>query len=128
MISLLSRIMTWILERLARLCRPHGEEEEMNNEIKRLFTVHGGWGHHIEFIDWEDRKVSGHLPDRPSIGDFLEAEMGSGKKAIFRFTDVDYMADPPDMFFATVEDIGYRDELECEELGIPKEEHKSMFV
>jgi len=96
---------------------------------RRLFTIHGGWGHHIEW--WEDfsnRKVWGHLSDLPEVDDYLEAEMKSGKKAIFRFVSVDRQRDPPDMFFGKVEDVGYRDEIDCEALGIPQEEHKSMFL
>ena len=95
---------------------------------KRLFRIHEGWGHHIEFMDWDTRKIHGHLPNRPEVGDYLEAEMKSGKIALFRFTEVDLMYDPPDQFFGTVEDVGYRDEVDCKALGVPDETTKSMFV
>ena len=101
----------------------------MTMSEKRLYIIHGGWGHHIEW--WEDfsnREVWGHLPDRPEVGDYLEAEMKSGKKAIFRFVSVDYKSDPPDMFFGKVEDVGYREDLDCEALGIPEKELKTMFL
>ena len=90
----------------------------------RRFTVHGGWGHHVEFLDFEARKVHGHLPERPSEGDFLTAEMNSGKIAVFRFTEVRRMRDPADQFFGTVEDVGYEDELDFD---LP-EEHRSIFL
>ena len=72
--------------------------------------------------------VHGHLPQRPRVDDYLECEMDSGRMAIFRFTKVDYMSDPPDQFFAWVEDVGYRDDLDCEKLGIPEKETKGIFL
>jgi hypothetical protein len=44
---------------------------------------------------------------RPRVGDELLADMQSGKTARFTFTDVEYMLDPDDMFFATVTFVGY---------------------
>jgi hypothetical protein len=35
--------------------------------------------------------------------------MQSGKTALFRVTVVDRKWNPPDMFFASVEDVGYED-------------------
>ncbi len=68
---------------------------------------HFGWGNSMYFLDWQKRKVSGHLYDSPSKGDILRAEMNSGKIAEFVFTEVEYCKDPRDMFFGTVKDIGY---------------------
>lgn len=102
--------------------------KKREKQERRLFAIHGGWGHHVEWFDWDERRVWGHLPNRPSKGDYLEADMKTGHKAIFRFVDVEYKLDPPDMFFATVEDVGYRDEIDCEKLGVPEQEHKTMFL
>ncbi len=93
----------------------------------RLFTIHGGWGHHCEWKDWDTRQVWGHLPEKPKVGDYLESKLKGGK-ALFRFCDVEYMRDPPDMFFATVEDLGYDRDVDREVYGIPAAETKSMFL
>lgn len=108
---------------------PDPEPPAPTRDEPALFTIHGGWGHHVEwFGDFSDRRVWGHLPDRPMVDDYLEADMQSGRKAIFRFVAVDYPGDPHDMFFGTVEDMGYRDELDCEALRIPSEPEKSWFL
>jgi hypothetical protein len=67
------------------------------------------WGHHISFLRWEDRRVYGHLHNRREFkpGDEVRFRMESGKVARFKVKDVEYSMDPKDMFFATVEDVGY---------------------
>lgn len=126
-LSALTKIVDWVNNVFkATIKTPEVEPEIIE---RRLFTIHSGWGHHIEWReDFSNRKVWGHLPDLPEAGDYLEAEMKSGRKAIFRFVSVDRQRDPPDMFFGKVEDVGYRDEIDCEALGVPTEEHKTMFL
>lgn len=73
---------------------------------RRVYKIGGGWGNRIEFSDWEKRRVVGwkaHIPER---GDRLIAELTMGM-AKFRFASVERCSDPPDMFFATLEDEGY---------------------
>lgn len=73
----------------------------------------GWWGNKIEWFDWERRRVVGWKQERPKVGDYLYAQMQSGKWAKFRYTEVDLKWDPPDMFFGTVKDIGYCTEQEA---------------
>lgn len=98
---------------------------------KRLYKIGGGWGNHI---GWSDLKefdtpkerfhVYGHQPRKPQKGDFLTAEMKSGKTAVFVFADVTYCGDPPDMFFGAVDFIGYSDEVK----GLPKEHGNKWLI
>ena len=37
--------------------------------------------------------------------------MQSGRTAVFEIENVKTMLDPPDMYFATLKDIGYKDEI-----------------
>jgi hypothetical protein len=77
---------------------------------------HSSWGNNITFHTWETRHISGHLARRPKIGDALIFPMENGEFFIFRFTKVEYMRDPHDMFFAYVEDVRYmeKDEVICD--------------
>lgn len=71
------------------------------------------WEIRIEWFDYADLRVSGHIsiPRHVQVGDLLEAPMKSGRIGVFRFVKVDYCRDPDDMFFGTVEVVGYKDEL-----------------
>lgn len=77
--------------------------------IHNLWDNQRGWGHNIDFIDWDRRRLMGHHHDRRSfrIGDEVRAKMRSGKIARFSIKNVEYCNDPKDMFFADLEDIGY---------------------
>jgi hypothetical protein len=82
-----------------------------------IFENKGIWGNAIHFMDFDKRRVTGHSPKIPKVGDFLDYKMRSGRTHRFKFESVDQQRDPPDMFFATVSDIGYVDELKEEENG-----------
>ena len=71
---------------------------------------HSGWGNAINWSNYEERRISGHLQRKPVIGDEIIAKMESGKIVRYGVTKVEYMHDPRDMFFADVMDIGYQDE------------------
>lgn len=73
---------------------------------------HNGWGNSIYFSDYAKMKVAGHLRERPEVGDRLEAKLQSGKIGVFEFIEVKLMRDPPDQFFATVKPLGYKADLE----------------
>ncbi len=76
----------------------------------KIFTAGGGWGDHIGwFPDFKSRRVVGWKTPRPQVGDQLHVAMQSGRTLICRFTSVELKTDPEDMFFATVEDVGYAD-------------------
>jgi hypothetical protein len=92
----------------------------------RSFTIGGGWGSHVNWLNegrakpvgLEDgtlgqgpRRVYGHMGKRPNVGDHLTCEMQSGRVGVFVFTEVKYEWDPPDMFFGTVEFMGYAPSL-----------------
>jgi hypothetical protein len=68
---------------------------------------HRGWGNSIGWIDWKTRRVYGHTTPHPCVGDELRADMQSGGVARFRFAKIEPCGDPPDMWFANVDDIGY---------------------
>jgi hypothetical protein len=67
------------------------------------------WGNRISWDDFDKRRLNGHTTPRPRLGDEIRSAMQSGGVGRFRVVDVDYCADPHDMWFATVEDIGYVD-------------------
>lgn len=79
--------------------------------MTQVFTNKGKWGNTIHWINWETRRVYGWSPQRPQVGDHFECQMDSGRTAVFRFDTVELKSDPADMFFATVTDVGYKDEL-----------------
>lgn len=77
----------------------------------RLFKIGGGWGDRISFSEWPSLRVNGHKTPKPVVGDVLTSAMESGKTLVFLFVSVEPCGDPPDMFFGTVEPVGYADEL-----------------
>jgi len=76
----------------------------------RIYRNHGEWGNRIAWTNWNSRQVHGWVLPRPREGDLLHWDMESGRTAVFRFTEVEHCRDPQDMFFGTVEDVGYVDE------------------
>jgi len=64
----------------------------------------GGWGNRIEFIDYEKGEVYGFCSITPNRDDLVELKNPDGTKSLFRFVVVHPCYDPPDMFFAEVED------------------------
>lgn len=71
---------------------------------------HAGWGDSIYFIE-EMKKVAGHLRDKPNKGDLLYCKMQSGKIGSFKVTNVRYMPDPRDQFFADVKPLKYVEDI-----------------
>lgn len=78
----------------------------MTTDVK-TYTIGGGWGNAINWQAWDRRGVVGWKRHRPQVGDILLSPMESGRTGKFEFIKVDYCADPPDMFFATVKQVGY---------------------
>ena len=76
-------------------------------EEARTYNIGGGWGDRVQWVNWDSRRIVGWKQKRPRKGDILISPMESGKTAQFRFMEIEYLPDPPDMFFATVEDAGY---------------------
>lgn len=93
------------------------------NNPADYYHIGGGWGTAITFqqddapagMSSMQKKVSGFQPRRPSVGDVLQADMRSGRKGTYIFTQVKLCNDPNDMFFGTVEWRGYADELDMPE-------------
>jgi hypothetical protein len=81
------------------------------NPSRKVWNMweHRGWGDRLEFLVWEKRRISGHLPNRWEfkVGDEVRERMQGGAIARFRVDEVEYVMDPKDMLFATVTDIGY---------------------
>lgn len=90
--------------------RRHEQQATMSVRIweKRRYNAYGS---RISWLDVERRRLSGHTTPHPSVGDELRAEMESGRVARFRFVAVEPCGDPRDMWFATVADIGYVDQM-----------------
>lgn len=85
------------------------------------FSVFG-----MSFFSWDNRNVMGfydqiragfygamHGQDQKQlkVGQLLRCKMESGRNAIFRLIELEYMSDPKDQYFGRVEDVGYGDEL-----------------
>ena len=77
---------------------------------------HKGWGNSIYWLDYEKRELTGHLTPKPEIGDKVICEMKSSNQfkhfKIYIVIKVKDLDDPPDQFFATVNDSGYIIETE----------------
>lgn len=78
--------------------------------MKADFTIHGGWGNHIEWTDDnqfnklnDKSKIDcwGHLPVMPKVGQTLMGEF-ENSFIKFKFIEVRQQNDPRDMFFAKV--------------------------
>jgi len=65
------------------------------------------WGDSIFWFNFEKRRIAGYLTPMIQVGDELVCQMQSGKHMLFNVIDVEQQLDPPDQFFATVEDVGY---------------------
>lgn len=81
---------------------------------RRQYKVGGFWGDAIDFVqlppnDKGHCKVYGFKKDRPRKGDELLVKMSSGKMGVWRFKEVTYEWDPPDMFFGLVKFHHYLD-------------------
>lgn len=85
-------------------------------------TERPAWGDHVTWMDYKQGRVYGHKHPRPKVGDLLRSPLQSGRVGIFRFVDVKLEWDPPDMFFGTVEGIGYEDELDLDALRDPADD------
>lgn len=70
---------------------------------------HKQWGNHISWYNYPKRRMHGHMPEKPKVGDIINHEMQSGKVAQFVVVEIEYMADPRDQFFCTVSDFGYKE-------------------
>lgn len=76
------------------------------DQTKQIEEMRQVWGNAIGWFDYKTRRISGHFRYLHR-GDYIIGHMESGKKAIFMITEIKYEYDPSDMFFATVEDMGY---------------------
>jgi len=87
------------------------EVKENSNHSKIVWDVrnHKGWGNSIQLMDWESRRLVGWTTPLPKAGDELLFPMQSGRIGRFRFKDVNPCTDPSDMWFATMQDLGYED-------------------
>ena len=68
------------------------------------------WGYQISWFDWNKRRIYGHLSPLPKEGDTFTYAMKSGKRALFKIIKVEPCGNPPDMFWADVEDVKYIEE------------------
>lgn len=73
--------------------------------------IGGGWGNAINWQRYPNEVVGWKL-QLPRAGDILFSKMESGRTGVWRFTNVKPCYDPRDMFFASVEPLGYEDEIE----------------
>ena len=96
----------------SRRAQQEREVKENSAHPKKVWDMRArnGWGDSIGWMNWETRRLHGHTTPLPKEGDELLAEMQSGKTGRFRFAKVEPCYDPSDMWFATVEDMGYADD------------------
>jgi len=80
----------------------------------KIYEMGGGWGNAINWtsdystpwgsvVGWKSRK--------PKVGDYIFLPMKSGRVLVTVFTEVRYCNDPNDMFFGTIVELAYSDEL-----------------
>ena len=70
---------------------------------------HSYWGDSIYFSNLEARRITGHMPNRPVVGDVLVVIEDGKRRAGYIVVKMEYMSDPPDMFFGNVSFIGYEE-------------------
>ena len=87
------------------------EMEETENESYHVYNMmkHRSWGDRIQIFNWDERRICGWLSRIPKEGDRLRIPMKSDKIAEFKIINIEKCGDPPDMFFADIEDIDYID-------------------
>jgi hypothetical protein len=73
------------------------------------------WGHAIHWGFGERKEdgtqhVMGHSTPQPHDGDELLVKMKSGKVAVYKCANVEYMRDPEDMWEADITPVRYKDE------------------
>lgn len=72
---------------------------------------HNGWGNSVDWSDYNQLRVVGWLYNKPEENDEIQFEMvrpdGEKVKTRYIVTNVEYMRDPHDMFFATVKPFAY---------------------
>ena len=99
-----------MLKKLIKKIFKYGTKKEV--KIWNMWE-YNTWGYAINWFNYDAKRITGHLPDdlmgfkTIKVGDELRAKMQSGKVARFKITKVKRCQDPPDMFFATVNYIGY---------------------
>lgn len=79
----------------------------MNREYR--MWEHSYWGNSISWFNIDNYRITGfsHQDSRINMGDYILAEMQSGKIARFVVLSIDYEDDPKDMFFADLEFMEY---------------------
>jgi len=76
-------------------------------------SMHKAWGDSVWWFDYEKGIVTGHLTPKPQAGDKIICEMYSPNPDTSRHfkilivKKIEDFSDPPDQFFADVEDLGY---------------------
>ena len=85
------------------------KQETKAPKVWKLWEHQKGWGWDVRWSSWEHRRIVGHYPRRWDwqVGDELQAKMESGKIARFRITKFEPAEGVDDMFFLSVEDVGY---------------------
>lgn len=76
--------------------------------------------------DPERVRLVGHLRRKPRKGDFITFKMESGKTLLTVVESVEYMSNPPDMWFATVFGEKYISEKDLTKLEMKCEKSPSF--
>jgi len=88
--------------RFPRLRKP--KKQQLTGKV---YTPRLGWGDSIYFMNYPERRIVGWQARMPGVADEVQVLMKSGQTARFGILSVEPCADPADMFFAIVGDIGY---------------------
>ena len=65
----------------------HKPKKKSFGKIIKMWE-HNGWGNNVDFFDYENRRIYGHMTPRPKVGDVLLAKMTSGKTGVFRIKNL----------------------------------------
>lgn len=103
-----------IFEVFNKLKKKPEKAEKPPSKEPRIYKPKHGWGNAIYILDWERAQLSGHLTPVPSVGDYFVTQMASGRWGVFKITEVDQMRDPPDMFFAIIDQENGKYLRDCE--------------
>lgn len=90
--------------------------DNFKTESVNLYNIinldnYNSWGNNVYFSNYEKRRLTGWMTNKLKKNDYVSCTMTSGRRMIFKVIKVEDCLDPSDMFFATVEDVGYEDEI-----------------
>lgn len=108
---LLSTILVIVLPTIYLIYQTYKPKKDHVNKLTgRIINEweYKTWGNMISWVNWEhyDLRMTGHLKERPIVGDEIRCKMESGKLGRFVVKKASY-TEVHDQFFINVDFIGY---------------------